>query len=303
MLRRQGVKAEVIAEIVSDLNRRLSPNCSISSRRAELRARACLIVMGSEGRGEQTVRTDQDNGLILVGAGRRQDARRFPRRFLAGAGEIRLSPVPGQCDGAQPHVVEAARRISRRLPSLGRAAGRRLPHECRDLLRRRGRRRQSRLLEEAKRALIQKVQGERVYLAHFAKAIEAFPTPIGFFNNLITAEGNGDAVDLKKGGIFPIVHGVRSFAIERGITETSTSARIAKLVEAGALKPEFGRELTQSFQFLMSLRLDSQLSESGSLMKPATLSSMERDLLRDAFQVVKQFREIVRRHFNLSMFG
>ena len=31
--------------------------------------------------------------------------------------------------------------------------------------------------------------------------------PIDLFNNLLTLDGRGDAVDLKKGGIFPIVHG------------------------------------------------------------------------------------------------
>ncbi|MGO9774755.1 MAG: putative nucleotidyltransferase substrate binding domain-containing protein [Roseiarcus sp.] len=38
------------------------------------------------------------------------------------------------------------------------------------------------------------------------------------------------------------------------------------------------------------------------MVRPAELSSMERDLLRDAFQIVKQLREIIRRHFNLAMF-
>jgi CBS domain-containing protein len=54
----------------------------------------------------------------------------------------------------------------------------------------------------------------------------------------------------------------------------------------------------------MTLRLDGQLAEaaSGSLVRPGELSSMERDLLRDAFQIVKQLREIIRRHFNLAMF-
>jgi CBS domain-containing protein len=38
------------------------------------------------------------------------------------------------------------------------------------------------------------------------------------------------------------------------------------------------------------------------LLKPATLTSMDRDLLRDSFQIVKQLRELVRRRFNLHMF-
>jgi CBS domain-containing protein len=52
------------------------------------------------------------------------------------------------------------------------------------------------------------------------------------------------------------------------------------------------------------LRLDGQLAEtkSGSLVRPAELSLMERDLLRDALQIVKRFREMIRRHFNLQMF-
>ena len=54
----------------------------------------------------------------------------------------------------------------------------------------------------------------------------------------------------------------------------------------------------------MTLRLDGQIAEaaSTSLVKPRELSTMERDLLRDAFQIVKRLRELVRRHFNLEMF-
>ena len=142
-------------------------------------------------------------------------------------------------------------------------------------------------------------------MVHFARAVDAFPMAIGFFNNLLTRDGDHDAVDLKKGGIFPVVHGVRSLALERGLTETGTAARIQRLVEAGTFSKEFGRELTQSLYFLMTLRLDQQIASagvSGALVRPADMSSLQRDLLRDAFQVVKQLREIVRRHFNLGAF-
>ena len=72
------------------------------------------------------------------------------------------------------------------------------------------------------------------------------------------------------------------------------------------LQADFARELSQTFQFLLTLRLDGQLAASagtsGTLVRPSSLSSMERDLLRDAFQVVKQFRELIRHHFKLGMF-
>ena len=58
---------EVIAEITSDLNRALFVEAVRPHRPALDPDAGCLIVMGSEGRGEQTVRTDQDNGLLLRG--------------------------------------------------------------------------------------------------------------------------------------------------------------------------------------------------------------------------------------------
>src|SRR5712691_227371 len=92
------------------------------------------------------------------------------------------------------------------------------------------------LLTTAKAALIDLIRGEQAYLAHFARAVDAFATPIGLFNNLVTSEGKGDALDLKKGGLFPIGHGVRSLAIEHGLLETATDKRIARLCEIGLLK-------------------------------------------------------------------
>ncbi len=106
------------------------------------------------------------------------------------------------------------------------------------------------LLTDAKAALIDAVRGRSAFMVHFARAIDAFPTPIGFFNNL-----TGDALDLKKGGIFSIVHGVRSLALERGLTETGTVPRIHRLVEAGRFSADFGRELIQAFYLLMTMRL------------------------------------------------
>ena len=101
-------------------------------------------------------------------------------------------------------------------------------------------------------------------LARFARAVDAFPTPIGLFNNLVTDKDHGDALDLKKGGIFPIVHGVRALALERGFVETGTTARIARLAEEGALSHDLARELTQALHYLMTLRLDAQLAAAAS---------------------------------------
>jgi CBS domain-containing protein len=306
-LRRQGVKAEMIAEIVSDLNRRLFARTFEFTAAPELREKSCLIVMGSEGRGEQTMRTDQDNGLLLDGSVDQGQLQSFREEFFEALASYGFPPCPGAVMVINPFW---SRPVSdfiadfRQWVSMPTQESHMNVAIFYDAVAVAGR---SELLDEAKRALIEMVSGERAYLGHFAKSIDAFPTPIGFFRNLIARDGaEQDSLDLKKGGIFPIVHGVRAIGLEHGLMETSTVERLAKIGEMNILKPEFARELTQAFQYLTALRLDAQLSAEagkGALMRPSELSTMDRDLLRDAFAVVKQFREIIRRHFNLQMFG
>ena len=301
LLRRQGVKIEAVAEIVSDLNRRLIGRTFDLLAPPEIRV-GCLIVMGSEGRGEQTVRTDQDNALILDAPVDAAPLEKFRVAFTAALDDFGFAHCPGDVMVRNPSW---SRPLEDYLADFRRWAT--LPDEnahlnvaiLYDAVAVSG---DAALLAKAKQELIAATRDNNAYLAHFARAIETFPTPIGFFNNLLTIDGRGDAVDLKKGGIFPIVHGVRTLALERGLLETSTAARIQKLVDLGALSRDFGRELTQALYFLMTLRLDAQLAAASALVRPAGLSSMERDLLRDAFRVVKQFRDIIRNHFNLGRF-
>ncbi|MCP3467881.1 putative nucleotidyltransferase substrate binding domain-containing protein [Bradyrhizobium sp. CCGUVB23] len=306
VLRRQGVKVEVIAEIVSDLNRRLLSRLFEMVAPAELRTSGCLIVMGSEGRGEQTMRTDQDNGLILDGPVESNSLESFRNEFSGALGRFGFPPCPGNIMVSNPawskpltdYLADFRRWIA--LPDEAAHMNVAIVYDAQAIAG------NASLLDRAKATLIELIRGEQAFLAHFARAIDAFETPIGLFNNLITSEGSGDALDLKKGGIFPIVHGVRSLALEQGLRETSTDKRISRLCDLGVLRADFGRDLKQAFRFLLMLRLDGQLAASGgasgTLVRPAHLSSMERHLLRDALQVVKQFREIVRHRFKLGMF-
>jgi CBS domain-containing protein len=298
------VKIEVVCEIVADLNRRLHAKLFSLIAPPSIRERGAFIVMGSEGRGEQTFRTDQDNGLILSESVPAEDLDHFRSRVFDALESCGFPPCPGNVMVRNPVWSKTVAEFSddfRRWLALSDEAGMMniaIFYDAEAVAGDAG------LLRAAKQDLIDTMRGERVHLARFARAVDAFPTPIGLFNNLVTSKADGDALDLKKGGVFPIVHGVRALALEKGLTETNTVARIARLTELGAFEPPFARELTEALHFLMTMRLDAQIAEraSTSLVKPGELSTMERDLLRDAFQVTKQLREMVRRHFNLAMF-
>ena len=304
LLRRQGVKIDLVCEIVSDLNRRLLHKLYALVAPRSIREAGCFFVMGSEGRGEQSFRTDQDNGLILAGPVPEEELAKFRADVFEALAQCGFPPCPGEVMVRNPawsKTLDEYRDDFQRWLAVSDEQGIMNIAIFYDAEATAG---DAKLLKAAKQDLIDLMHGERLRLARFARAIDAFPTPIGFFNNLIASKAGGDALDLKKGGVFPIVHGVRALALEKGLHETGTAARIGKLAELGLFDSQFARELVQALHYLMTLRLDAQIAEKASvrLVKPGELSTMERDLLRDAFQVVKRLREMLRRHFNLAMF-
>ena len=108
-------------------------------------------------------------------------------------------------------------------------------------------------------------------------------------------------------GIFPLVHGIRSMALEQRLTDTGTTARIDALVAAGKLPAAMGADLTESLHFFMGLKLKVGLLELGR-NRPVTagiqmsaLSSLDRDLLKDTLGVVKRFKVMMRQRFHLDM--
>ena len=112
-------------------------------------------------------------------------------------------------------------------------------------------------------------------------------------------------IDIKKGGIFPIVHGVRTLALERGIRATSTLDRLDALAEDGRLEANFAEDLGEALALFTELRLRQQLerdgdSEDANRVVVQQLSSLERDLLREALHMVKDFKQRLSQRFHLE---
>jgi CBS domain-containing protein len=167
------------------------------------------------------------------------------------------------------------------------------------------------LVQRSKAAMIEMMRGETAYLAHFARYIDQFAgASAGMLTSLMASVGVGtDLIDIKKTGTFPIVHGIRTLSIERGISVTATGKRIDALVADGVLGAELGRELASALYYFMEIRLRSQLRavktgqhEMEAIVRLSELSTYDRDLLRDALRVVKQFREVIRHRYNLGLF-
>jgi CBS domain-containing protein len=307
----ERVRIDAIAEITSDLNRRLVTKLFEMVAPPSIRDAGCLMIMGSEGRGEQTVRTDQDNGLLLPAPVPPADLARFRAEFTEALERFGFPPCPGNVMVRNPQwsqpVEDFIRQVKTWIMTPDEFSAMNLGIFF-DAVAIAGR---SALVQHAKAAMVEMMRGETAYLAHFARYIDQFAgASVGMLTSIMASVGVGtDLIDIKKAGTFPIVHGIRTLSIERGITVTATAKRIEAAVADGVLGAELGRELASALSYFMEIRLRSQLRavktgqrELESIVRLSELSTSDRDLLREAFRVVKRFREVIRYRYHLGMF-
>ena len=310
LLQRSGTKVSMIATLVQLLNAKLLERAWQLIAPAALIANSCLFVMGSEGRGEQLLKTDQDNGLILRdGYEPPVDLQVLCERFSQALGDCGYPPCPGHIMLSNPdwrgNVTDFSQKVRHWLlmPSPDNLMALAIfidAHAvCGD----------ASLLDTVRSGLHKLATDTEsdAMLGRFTSAIDAFPDSGGWWHRLLTRnDPMGDQLDLKKAGIFPLVHGIRSLALADHVTETGTIARINALIASGKLSAPMGRDLIDSLQFFMGLKLNAGLAELASnrpvtgAVKMSKLSSLDRDLLKDTLGVVKLFKTQLRLRFHLD---
>ncbi len=160
------------------------------------------------------------------------------------------------------------------------------------------------MLQVLKEYIYERMDGGDIFMANFAKAALLFETPISFFSNL-KAEGN--LLDVKKGGIFPIIQGVRSLALEYKIDETETIKRIHALKEKSIFENGFAQALIEAFDTLLNLRLKEQLrsidrgKKQTNYIRTDKLNQLEMELLKDSLKIVDKFKRFLVHHFKINM--
>ncbi len=258
------------------------------------------IVLGSEGRQEQTLLTDQDNALVHGGGeapseyfGRLADranedleAAGFPRcpggymaRGWHGPLEEWQARFSGWLEDPKPKaLLQAAIFFDFRKV-----------HGALDLA----------PLE----AVLARAAKQRVFLACLAKAALEFGPPPTLFLRL-----RGEGVDLKLHGISRIVFLARVYALEAGAPARRTIQRIGAAVAAGFISADQCATLCETYRFLLGLRIRQQLQAIQEGKKPASkialadLTSIERSRLKDAFRAINSWQEMAAYHYRTEMF-
>lgn len=292
----QGIHTAFLMRLIATINEQLIAKAFALVIPPEVQDKVCLLMLGSEGRGEQIQKTDQDNALILPAGLHWPNQQADLAAFSALLERLGYPPCPGQVMVNNPswvkEVNEWQQEIERACVNAGEAdllwlatladahpiAGDRS------------------LLPPVARKLREQLADRQDLLAEMVRPAVAFHAPLTLFGRLERAP---DGLDLKRGGLFPLVHGIRMLALEATILETSTLGRIEALVACDRLSASYGANLAEAFRLFIRLRLRSQLKGGDSRVQVSELSHGERDLLRQALHQVKKFQQWLTLHFRL----
>ncbi len=304
-LKTKGVKVRYITKLVSTLNQKIYKKVFEMCVGEDLRDKCALIVMGSEGREEQSIKTDQDNALIIKDG---VDVELFVEPMLKLNKYLLEIGFP-KCDGDvmvsnkfwRRSVSSYKKLINNWINSFDGNSVQELSifldSKCvaGDIG----------LLNEVREYLYNNFHGRDDVLAHMAKAVLNFETPFSLFSGFVLEKKYNNKLDLKKGGIFALVHGVRTLSLQYQISYTNTIERVKELNNKGIIDKNFATELIESFDSLSAVRLKAMLDakdiNESNYINPRNLEKIQRDLLKDSFKIINKFKKFIAFHFHLEM--
>ena len=304
-LRAKGVKVRYIAKLIATLNFKVHKKVFEMCVQEELRDKCALIVMGSEGREEQTLRSDQDNALIIKNG---VDAGLFTEPMIQLNSYLLELGFP-KCNGG----VMVSNEFWRRNTNSYKELIEKWTYDMSDesvqnlsiFLDAKCVAGDCTLLEELTLFLHSSFHSRDDVLAHIAKAVLNFETPLSLFSGFVLEKEYNNKLDLKKGGIFALVHGIRTLSLQYEIKATNTIERIKELNNIGVIDKTFATELIESFDTLSSIRLKAMLEaktiDEANYINPRNLEKNQRDLLKDSFKIINKFKKFMSFHFHLNM--
>jgi CBS domain-containing protein len=308
LLQRAGLRIEIISRLVSELNSQIFARLWSLVASAELVSNSCLLVLGSEGRSEQILKTDQDNALLLRDGVDHPGLSDATRQFSAALLTFGYPPCPGNIMVTNPLWCQSLGTFRETIGqwlfggdaegSMNLAIFLDARAVCGD----------ASLLANAREHALNLAIGSNTYIGRMASAINQFSEPTsGWWGRITKLQANEpETFDLKKIGTFPIVHGARALALEHRLEALGTADRLQALAKLEVLPAALARDLIDTLHLLMGLKLRNNLRQRelgepiSNLVRLRDLGTLDRDHLQDALTIIRQFRQHLRLHYRLE---
>lgn len=303
-----GAKATNITRIIAAINDRIVGRLldSMERKMGPPPVPFCWVVMGSEGRMEQTLRTDQDNAILYEDPEDEWEQIKKAKLYFRALGNEMIEHLV-KCGFPLCKGGMMASRTTWRKPfsvwtSYFRAwmstAEQESMLRAKIFLDFRSSHGSEPLATKLRDYVMDEARSRRFFLNHIAKDSLAINPPLSFFRNFIV-EGDGEhknRLDLKMRGMVPIIDFSRAMSLKHGIRETNTMSRLSRLREGAFVPEELCSEIMETYEFLMHLRLLHQLRlvhqgiEPHNFTDPADLSDLEKQTLKGAFGVINSMQ-------------
>lgn len=301
----QGVRARQLTELISHLNDVLTERLVVlvAGRRGLDLGRACWLAFGSEGRGEQTIATDQDNGLVFES----DDPQRDRAMWLEFAREVNegldacgyplckgnvMASNPACCltpaewaqrfehwmaHGAPEDLLNASIYFDLR-PLAGHAA----------------------LAAPLRELIATQAQELPRFMKQLALNALAHGAPLNWRGAIDTRTLDGrEVIDLKLQGTAIFVDVARLYALAHGAQVTGTRARLEAAALALGAGAQEGDTWAAAFEFLQLLRLQVQLDPGcpaavagqPNLVDVGALNDIDRRMLRESLRIARTLQQ------------
>ncbi|NTV94756.1 MAG: CBS domain-containing protein [Thiobacillus sp.] len=302
----QGIAAEQLTQIISTLNDLLTTRIiELELQDSPVRdIEFCWLALGSEGRFEQTLNTDQDNGIIFcVKDGCDADAMRaqllpFAKRVNDALAECGFPLCNGEVMASNPKWCLSLKEWQATFDNWiyhGDPMALLYSTIFFDFRALYG---SERLAVELRDWLIGNAPKNARFLYQLAANALRNEPPLGLIRDFVT--GKNHTLDLKLNGITPFVDAARIYTLATGGRQTNTVGRLRELAERGRLRQEDAEAFIESFLFIQLLRLRlhhqqiEQNSEMSNKIDPDTLNNLDRRILKEAFRQARKLQTKLR---------
>ncbi|MBD3669432.1 MAG: CBS domain-containing protein [Gammaproteobacteria bacterium] len=302
----QGASVEQLTQLISTLNdhvtQRIILICQAQTGRPAMPF--TWLSFGSEGRLEQTLKTDQDNGILFTPAPGQSDeeARKqlLPLASLINEAlnEVGFPLCPGNIMARNPECCLSLEEWKARFAKWVEAGTpdnllkSTIFFDFRTLYG------PDEPVEELRRWLLEKTAGNSLFRRMLAENCLRNRPPLGLFGDFkLSNHGKFDkSVDLKLHGITPFVDGARLISLQHKLAKTNTLDRLRSASRAGALSENDAEAWINAYGYIQLLRMRNhqRQAERGEVMhnylEPDALNSLDRRILKEAFRQARKLQ-------------
>lgn len=274
------------------------------------------VSLGSEGRQEQTLSTDQDNALIFGDSDAETESRAkeyfltLAEQVVSGLERCGFPRCNGDMMASNPQWCQPLRVwkdyyrkwIFQRDLSAQDILISSIFFDFRTIYG------PEHLLNELIASVRAAIPESKVFLPHMALRSLELRTPLSFFNRFVVERSGQykNRLNIKRHGLMPLIDAVRILALEQGIFRTNTLDRIADLQEKEIFAPGDGNNLREAFNLMMLLRLQHNLDqlkkgeELDNYIEPSELGTIQRSNLKMAFKAIDRLQSQIEIRYGLT---